>query len=593
MFSRSGDTSAPPVASKSPAASRAAVTDAMRAAPTFTAYDLTVHLQPGTASLEAEARVTLRNDGSDPLRTLPLQLSSSLHFEQIRSEGKPLAFTAHRIDSDADHTGALTEAAVALPAPLAPGAAITLTADYAGTIEVSSGRLDRAQASATLARQTDWDRIGDGFTSLRGFGNTVWYPVASVPALLGDGDQLLREVQRQKARNSDAMVAIAATVEFTTDAPDVSVLEGVRIPTPAPASLPTAAFSGVLRLALPATRLGFQVPSLLLATRTPAASTPLVAVEALPEHAETEQNYTAAARLLDPLLRDWFGRAPAVPLALVDLPVDDALPFDEGDALLLSLKPDQQASRLAGALVEPLTHVYFRSPRPWLREGVAGLMAFLWTERTDGRDNAVAQLESARPALALAEPGTPGESQGQPLITAQNPVFFRTKAVYVLAMLRVLVGDDALRAALRAYDPAKDAAPDYFEQLVTSAAAAHPPPPTSEPGAETLGLHAFFQNWVYEDRGLPDLAITNVFSSRTGAGDQWLVAVTAANTGYAPAQVPLAVHSGAAVVTIQLLLPARASISHRILLQGQPTEVDLNDGTVPELQAAAHQRLIQ
>ena len=142
--------------------------------------DFTIHLQPGAASLQVELRATLRNDSTAPLTTLPLQLGSSLHFEHIRLAGKPLRFAVHTIASDADHTGSLTEAAIALPAPLAPGAAATFTIDYAGTITSSSARLDRLGAPAMLAARSDWDRIGEGFTGLRG----IWR-VDLVPGRIG------------------------------------------------------------------------------------------------------------------------------------------------------------------------------------------------------------------------------------------------------------------------------------------------------------------------------------------------------------------------------------------------------------------------
>ena len=75
-----------------------------------------------------------------------------------------------------------------------------------------------------------------------------------------------------------------------------------------------------------------------------------------------------------------------------------------------------------------------------------------------GREKALEALESGRSALALIEPPSPGESSGQPLAQAISPVYYRTKATYVFWMLRDLVGDPALSAALRAYDPAQDAA---------------------------------------------------------------------------------------------------------------------------------------
>ncbi len=581
----------------------------MRSAPVFTAYDFTLHLQPASAGLEAQVKITLRNDGSLPLATLPLQLGSVLHFEHIRRDGIALPFTVHIVQSDADHTGALTEAAVALPALLAPGASVSLTVEYAGTIAQSSGRLDRIGTPAALAARSDWDRIEEDFTGLRGFGSTVWYPVASVPAVLGDGAKLFHEIGRQKQRNREAVVSMAITMEFVSDVPNVCVLDGHAIALAEPASLPSAGFPGVLRVELPPTMLGFALPSIVLAARAPAVPGPLISIAALPVHQDAVPAYTAAAGLLDPLFQDWFGTNPAAPLQLIDLPVENASPAEDGSALLLSLtgsEPPHLARELSGSLA----HVYFHSPRAWLSEGVSGLMAALWTERTDGQARALQQLGGSGAALSLAEPESPGVSGGQPLISAQDAIFYRTKATYVLWMLRSLAGDDALSAALRAYKPAEDTTPDYFEKLVERAVAQTPLPktggsdsrfavdtpgstgPAAVPPAPNADLRWFFTDWVYNDLGLPDLAVANVFPSRTGAGDQWLVAVTVRNSGFAEAQVPITVHSAVAAATAQVRVPAHGEVSRRILLNGEPTEVDVNDGSVPEVQAGTHRRLL-
>ncbi len=590
----------------------------MRTAPVFTAYDFTVHLQPASAGLEAQVKITLRNDGPLPLSTLPLQLGSALHFEHIRRGGIVLPFAVHTVGSDADHTGALTEAAVALPVPLAPGASISLTVEYAGTIPQSSGRLDRIGTPAALAARSDWDRIEDDFTGLRGFGSTVWYPVASVPAVLGDGAKLFHEIGRQKQRNREAVVSMAVTAEFASNAPNVCVLDGHAIALAPPASLPSAGFPGVQRVELPPTVLGFALPSIVLAMRAPAAPGPLISIAALPVHEDAVAAYTAAAGLLDPLFQDWFGAKPTAPLQLIDLPVEGASPAEDGGALLLSLtggEPPHLARELSGSLA----HVYFHSPRAWLSEGVSGLMAALWTERTEGQARALQQLGGNGAALSLAEPESPGVSAGQPLITAEDAIFYRTKATYVLWMLRSLAGDDALSAALRAYKPAEDTAPDYFEKLVERAVAQTPIPKTPLPktgGGDSqfavdtpastapagvppapnpvpnVDLRWFFTDWVYNDPGLPDLTIADVFPSRAGAGDQWLVAVTVRNSGFAEAPVPVTVHSAIAAATVQVRVPAHGEVSRRILLNGEPTEVDVNDGSMPEVQAGTHRRLL-
>ena len=63
-----------------------------------------------------------------------------------------------------------------------------------------------------------------------------------------------------------------------------------------------------------------------------------------------------------------------------------------------------------------LTHAWVQSPRAWLSEGVAHFMGTLWIEKARGRDQALGALEAARPALALAEPESPGLSLGQPAL---------------------------------------------------------------------------------------------------------------------------------------------------------------------------------
>ena len=108
----------PPAAKPGPAPAKNPsdpITDAVRRSLAITAWDLDVHLAPRDQSLEAHARVTLRNAGATPLSEIPLQLSSSLHFETIGLSGRRLPFRAFPLASDADHTGQLTEAAITLP----------------------------------------------------------------------------------------------------------------------------------------------------------------------------------------------------------------------------------------------------------------------------------------------------------------------------------------------------------------------------------------------------------------------------------------------------------------------------------------------
>jgi len=54
--------------------------------------------------------------------------------------------------------------------------------------------------------------------------------------------------------------------------------------------------------------------------------------------------------------------------------------------------------------------------------------------------------------------------------------------------------------------------------------------------------------------------------------------------------VPVTVRNPDTSVTQRVLVPARGKATQRILIQGRPTEVQANDGTVPETEASVHVR---
>jgi hypothetical protein len=161
---------------------------------------------------------------------------------------------------------------------------------------------------------------------------------------------------------------------------------------------------------------------------------------------------------------------------------------------------------------------------------------------------------------------------------AKDPVYYRTKATYVLWMLRDLAGDAALARALRAYQPGSDTAGTGFEQVLER-----------ESGKD---LKWFFENWVNHDRGLPDLSIAGVYPNKSSAPDSYIVAVDVANNGTAEAEVPVSVSSITTTVTERLRIPAKSKISHRFLLEGKPAEVAVNDGTVPEVASSVHRQTV-
>lgn len=551
------------------------LTDAERRAVHITAWDMDVHLDPSQESIEVHARLTLRNDGSVPLVVVPLQLSSTLHFDDADLNGARLPLSADILPSDADHSGRLTEAAIALPHPLAPQASITFAVDYGGAIGLNDQRLTLLGAPEAQAAASDWDRISPSFTGLRGFGNVVWYPVSSVPEALGDGDRLFTEIGRQKLLDQDATMALRVTDEFTGDPPNVALLDGRWVPLNKPASMPTAAFPGVITVSLPPTRLGFEAPSLFLARRTQIASAGVRVLATASGQADA-QDYIAAALRAQNLIHAWLGNQPHPDLTILDLPETDEAPAEIGNVLAIPLASGD-AAKLTPIVVHGLAHAAFWSPRAWLNEGVANFLGTLWIESADGRQAALENLNSERAALAIAEPAMPGDG-GQDLLHATNAVFYRTKATYVLWMLRSLVGDNALQAALQAYNPADDTTPDYFEHLVERAA------------HKDLGW--FFSNWVDQDLGLPDLSIAGVYISPQAHFTQ-LVAVDIVNHGYAEASVPVTIKGAGTTDTVQVRVPAHGSITHRVVFQEQPTEVDVNDGTVPEVRDSIHVKTLK
>ena len=561
------------------------VGDEERQAVNFTGFDLYVHLSPATQQIGVRAQLTVRNDGKSPLARIPLQISSSLNWERIRLEGKDTAFQGATLNSDADHTGQLHEAVVPLTAPLAPGQSLQLDATYSGPVALSAKRLITVGAPAEAALHTDWDQIGLPFTGLRGFGNVVWYPVSSTPVILGDGARLFNEIGEHKLRLSGAHFSLHLTVEFPHgQAPTVAIVNGHAVPLtvtePSSALDQSQEVNGVATADSGSTILGFEAPSLFVAIRTPHPGPNLTAFT-LPEDNVAITFWAEAAGAVKPFIESWLGRQPRSELTLLDLPDPDDAPFETGSLLATPLRePGPKAPRgaLNGVLIHALTHAWLLSPTAppppaWLNEGVATFMGTLWIEKQAGRDQALRTLDADRAALALAEPSSPGEDPGQPLAKAISPVYYRTTAAYVLWMLRDLAGDPALSAALKADNPA---APKAFEKIL-EASEDHP------------DLSWFFADWVDADKGLPDLAIQDVFPTTASTGN-WLVAVKLSNTGYAAAEIPVTVRSGAEArsVTQRVHVPARESLITRIIVLGKPKEAQVNDGSVPETQASIH-----
>jgi hypothetical protein len=581
IFSRSMDengettTQAGP-AKEPPVAPAPTAADGEREAVTFTDFDMDVRLRTEAHHLAVRALLTLRNDGKTALKRIPLQISSSLNWERIRIFGKDTDFQVATLNSDSDHTGQLHEAAVPLAEPLAPGDSLQLDVTYSGAIPASAQRLLAIGTPEDVALHSDWDQIGSEFTGLRGFGNVVWYPVSSVPVILGDGARLFDEIGEHKLRLAGDRFRLRLTVEFPGgQPPTVALINGRPVALTVTDSATGAEVAGVATAQMDGTTLGFESPSLFVAVRKAHAGTNLTAWT-IADNEVAVKSWIEAADDVTPFVQGWLGQHPRAQLTLLDLPDAHDAPYETGAMLATSLH-DGPPEQLEGILAHALTHAWMQSPRAWLSEGVAHFMGTLWIEKKQGRDKALSALEAGRQALALAEPESPGESAGQPLARAISPVYYRNKAAYVLWMLRDIAGDATLSAALRAYDPSqdgKDSGPGSLKTLL-------------EQAGTRRDLAWFFGDWVDADKGLPDVAIESVFPNQEPSGN-WLVAVNLANTGYASAEVPVTVKTDLTSVTQRVRIPGRGKAVQRILIHGKPSEVQVNDGTVPESQASVH-----
>ncbi|MDE1178080.1 MAG: hypothetical protein PW789_16000 [Edaphobacter sp.] len=639
------------VANPTPQAAVAAITDAQRSAVVFTGRDLDLHMAPATNRLSARVRFTVRNGSDKPLTQLTLQISSTLQWESIAA-GAPLTFTQHTLATDADHTGEVSEALVNLPQPLAPGASLALTALYSGTLPQSAARLTRIGAPPERASSVDWDGIMAQEIALRGFGNVAWYPVSSPALFLGDGAKLFQAIGQSRLREAGSNFQLRLAIEYTGEPPVDVYVNGQHQPAEHVTEEPDALVDeshGVATANFPAGPLGFRTPSLFVSWQaTRPSEDKLLSVAT--DRPEAITPYNTAAGSLTPLLQDWLGQAPITPLTILDHP---GQPFED-DALLAIPMTAPSVPEIAGALVHSLTHAWFRSSLPWLNEGVPQFMAIVQNEGVDGRDRALAGLRGLITPLTLMEPEPPAEApKGEPSIAAQAPmpkkqqngipfdprnlpgppesyssnssssssstpdsaaqsqtaqplpetltpppgeagqsliaahdeVYYRAKAAAVLYMLRSITGDGPLKQALQRYrDMARSATPENpedphaFQRVLERASG--------------KDLAWVFDDWVYNDRGLADLSITNVtprsLTAKNGKDVSWLVAVEVHNQGNVNVEVPVTVRSGKLTTTERVRIGPQASVTTRILFGGVPDEVLVNDGSIPETVAPLH-----
>jgi hypothetical protein len=535
-----------------------------REAFTFTDYNLNVRVEPEQQRLGVRGEITLRNDSVSLQKIAVLQISSSLDWRSIRAGDQAVQFVTQTYTSDIDHTGALSEAIVTLPQAVAPKATVALEIAYEGVILLDSTRLSRIGTPEEAAKSSDWDQITAKFTAVRGVGNVAWYPIATEVADLSEGDGLSEVLVRWKAREADSKMEVhfdsSAVAEDAT--PPITLCGGIELHAVTRGGSPQSPWSQCSYHPL-----GLSVPAFVVAYYG-VVDRPAITVYNLPEHAVAAEAYAEAAEKTIALITEWFGpsRRKAETADLVDA---NAAPFESGSLLLTPLTVAD--AKLAGLVAaHQLAHASFYSSRPWIDEGLAHFAQALYLEQQRGRQTALDYMGLHRAAFSEAEKqtaaSTPENEVNRSLVKTTNEELYRSKAMYVWWMLRDMVGEQALKKAFAAYRPEQDKDPSYMPHLIQS--------------QTQRDLEWFFNDWVYRDRGLPDLKVESAFSRKTTSG--YLLTITVENRGGAGAEIPLTVKFAGGEIGRRLEVRAKSKGVIRVETSAAPVEIVVNDGSVPE-----------
>ncbi len=529
---------------------------------TFTRYDLAARIVPGEEAFAVEGRVTLRNDSPVAQSALAMQISSTLAWKSIRLSSKALLYVSQPYTTDIDHTGAVTEAVVTLPAPVAPKASIELEIAYSGTIPADTGRLTRIGIPSDVASRTDWDQINANSTAVRGVGYVCWYPVSINAVSLSDGNAVFQALAEWRERHANSALHLQLSVLSDQLVLTNGHLLGQKAQAEAEGTLHQREYEWAPMGVVPPT---FAMGDYTLLSR------PSINVFYLAGHQPAAQEYALAAEKDAPLLADWFGPQ-RQKIVAIDLPASD-VPFDSGAILFSPLGvPDRNSVEVA--IAHQIAHASFEAPRLWISEGLAQFAQALVREHQDGRKAALAYMQKFRPALAQVEQQNtaaknahPAQAAENSLIRSSDEIYYRVKAMFAWWMLRDMVGDQALQRALHSYRAARDQQPAYVQQLVEAQA--------------KRSLEWFFDDWIYRDRGLPDFRITAVYP-RQMLPQNVYVTVTVENSSAVRAEVPVIVPVPPGEAVQRVLAPAHGEVVAHIQTPSIPAQVMVNDGSVPE-----------
>jgi len=535
-----------------------------REAFTFTNYDLNVRIEPEQQRLGVRGKITLRNDSATPQKIAVLQVSSSLDWRSIRARDQAVQFVTQTYTSDIDHTGALSEAIVTLPQAVEPKGTVELEIAYEGVILLDATRLTRIGTPEAAAKSSDWDQITAKFTAVRGAGYVAWYPMATEMADLSEGQGLSEVLGRWKAREADSKMEVRFDSPTVAEevTPPVTLCGGTELHAMTRGGSPKFPWSQCSYQPL-----GLSVPAFVVANYG-VVDRPAITVYNLPEHAVAAEAYAEAAEKTTALITEWFGPSRRK-AETADLADSNAAPFESGSLLLTPLTVAD--TKLAGLVAaHQLAHASFYSPRPWIDEGLAHFAQALYLEQQRGRQTALDYMGLHRTAFSEAEKPTAApksdDEVARSLVNTTNEELYRSKAMYVWWMLRDMVGEQALKKAFAAYHPEQDKEPSYMPHLIQS--------------QTQRDLEWFFDDWVYRDRGLPDLKVESAFSRKTASG--YLLTITVANLGGAGAEVPLTVEFAGGEIGRRLEVRAKSKAVIRGETSAAPIEIVVNDGSVPE-----------
>jgi aminopeptidase N len=535
---------------------------------------LHAHVTPATHGFSAEGKVTLRNDSQLPQKNVTLQISSTLEWKSIRVGDNEVVFSSQTYQSDVDHTGAVNEAVVTLPAAIAPKQTVELEVSYEGEIPSDSTRLTRIGTPEKIALENDWDQVSPEFTAVRGVGYVCWYPVSMEPANLSEGNRYFDVIGEWKQRNTGATMKLSIEVAGAANI----IANGRLIGTSAhAASDPEQPATRVSEYSF--APIGFYPPTFAAGDFT-TVDRPAIAVSYLPDHNAAAEEFALGAEKILPAITEWFGPA-REKVRVVELADANAMPFDSGAMVFTPLRTSD-SRRVEVQIAHQIAHACLPAgtARLWISEGLAQFAQALVRERQNGRKSALAWMNAFIPALASAEEqafapepkSAPEVRTGQPLTRATDPAYYSIKAMFAWWMLRDMIGDDALGRAIRAYNPAQDKEPATMQRLIEAQA--------------KRDLEWFFDDWVYRDRGLPDFTIETAFTramlTEGSATPAVSATITIANLGEATAEVPLLIHTEKGDVSARVLVKGKSKTVYHMQLPAQPTSATVNDGSVPE-----------